>query len=317
MDVDRTKSTPVFLVGCVRSGTTLLRLLLHQNSQVAFRQESEFLVDHMADDGSFPERADLLDRLSTDREYLNSHFSIDDRLETRDAWHRCMLDWFHGQGGTVMGATVHRHFGRVLHIWPRARFIHIVRDPRDVARSCIGMGWGGNVWTTSDFWRRVEQEWSLLRAKIADESWIEMRYEALLRDPRRELRRLSEFLGVDFEEAMLAPPDSAPYEAPDPSLAEQWRRKLRPADALLVERRCHSLMESRGYEPSGPLRTWPGPWERLRLRMHSRLTMTLRWRKTLGTRLWIELAIARRFGPTEWRTSVMSRRHEVVNQLRR
>jgi hypothetical protein len=317
MGPDRLDSAPVFLVGCVRSGTTLLRLLLHQNSHIAFRNESEFLVDHLADDGTWPERRELLDRLVTDRAFGLSGFTLDEDLPIPDAWHRCLLEWFESKGGSVLGATVHRHFGRLRHIWPRARFIHIVRDPRDVARSCIGMGWGGNVWTTSAYWDRVEREWIELRNDLDDDRWIGIRYEEMLRDPKATLEKICDFLDVPFDQSMLAPPESSSYDAPDSTLAEQWRRKLSPAEALLVERRSHDLMTSLGYEPSGPLRPWPGPVEQLRLRIHNRWAMAFRWRRTLGTRLWIELAIARRLGPKRWRQSVMLRRHEAVNALRK
>src|SRR6185369_10561789 len=60
----------------------------------------------------------------------------------------------------LVGATVHRHFDRLLRIWPVARFVHLVRDGRDVARSVIEMGWAGNLWTGCDRWIDAEQLWA-------------------------------------------------------------------------------------------------------------------------------------------------------------
>jgi hypothetical protein len=62
---------------------------------------------------------------------------------------------------------VHRHYDRLLRLWPEARFIHLVRDPRDVASSCIGMGWAGNVWTGVTRWIEAERLWDEVRGDLA------------------------------------------------------------------------------------------------------------------------------------------------------
>jgi len=49
-----------------------------------------------------------------------------------------------------VGATVHRKFDKLLMIWPDAKFIHVVRDPRDVARSVVKMGRVGHVYYGAD-----------------------------------------------------------------------------------------------------------------------------------------------------------------------
>src|SRR4030095_2960604 len=66
----------------------------------------------------------------------------------------------------IHGATCHKHFDRLLRIWPRARFVHLMRDGRDVARSCIGMGWSGNVWCGAQRWIDAEELWAGLAERI-------------------------------------------------------------------------------------------------------------------------------------------------------
>src|SRR5690606_30898833 len=106
-------------------------------------------------------------------------------------------------GKSLVGATVHRHFDRLLWLWPDARFIHLVRDPRDVARSCIGMGWAGNVWTGVERWVTAEQLWDRLRHRLTEARMLEVRYEDLLAAPDRVLARTCAFVGVDYAPAML------------------------------------------------------------------------------------------------------------------
>ena len=75
-------------------------------------------------------------------------------------------------GKPIHGATCHKHFDRLLRIWPRARFVHIVRDGRDVARSCIGMGWAGNVWHGSERWIAAGPAYEGVVGRTEDSRWV-------------------------------------------------------------------------------------------------------------------------------------------------
>jgi hypothetical protein len=83
----------------------------------------------------------------------------------------------------------------ILGLWPDARFIYLLRDGRDVARSQVEFGLAGNVWAAASVWRRAERDWRLLCAKVPPQRRIELRYEELARDPERELTRICAFLG--------------------------------------------------------------------------------------------------------------------------
>ena len=89
-----------------------------------------------------------------------------------------------GRPVRVVGATVHRHVERLLFLWPAAQFIHLVRDPRDVARSRIQMGWDGNVWTAADAWIAAEAECERLRARVPADRWLALRSRTWPPSPR-------------------------------------------------------------------------------------------------------------------------------------
>jgi hypothetical protein len=84
---------------------------------------------------------------------------------------------------------------------PRARFIHILRDPRDQALS-ERVIWGKSLQRSADAWRR-RVESARLSLPARDGRYREIRYEDLVEDPRRELSRLLEDLDLDFDERML------------------------------------------------------------------------------------------------------------------
>jgi Sulfotransferase family len=242
---------PIFLVGAERSGTTVLRLMLSHHPQLAWCQEFEYAVERISDDGSCPKLDEYYDWLETNRVFRARDLAVDRSLsypQLVDSFLRQQRD---RQGKKLVGATVHRHFDRLLAIWSDARFIHLVRDGRDVARSNIGMGWAGNIWTGVERWLEAERLWERVKAKIGSERSIEIAYEDLIADPVATLTKICQLIGIPYDRAMLDYPQSTTYQAPDANLVSQWRRKLSESEIRLVESRISDLLTARGYELSG------------------------------------------------------------------
>lgn len=239
-----------FLIGAERSGTTLLRLMLDHHPEIAWCGEFEYAADQIEDGGGFPEMAGYIAWLQRDRIFRLHGWQIDRSLD-----YPHLMDSFLRQkigGKSVIGATVHRHFPRLLKIWPHARFIYLLRDGRDVAKSSITMGWGGNMWSAMDRWMTAETLWYGLRSSLPEDRWIEVRYEELIAEPVQTLTHICRFLGVNFDQAMFDyVRTTQTYDLPDPSLTRQWRRKLSPEEIRQAEARAAVLLRVRGYELSG------------------------------------------------------------------
>lgn len=302
---------PVFLVGAERSGTTLLRILLDGHPEIAFASESEFLVDAMGPDGSFPEPEAYRAFLADDRVFGLTGLRVDPTLPFPEL----ARSFFAQRAGDarVVGATVHRHFDRLLALFPRARFLHLVRDGRDVAVSVIGRRWAGNLWSASAAWREAEELWDAVAASLPPERRLELRYEALVADPRGELTRICEFLGLAFDPGMLEVEKRSRYGAPDPERASAWRRTLSPRQVRLAEARIGPLLERRGYPPSGlpPLRI--GPFRAAALRLQDRAVRFVRNAQILGWRLRIAEGLTRRLGLRRLHRRYLRRVHAVKN----
>jgi hypothetical protein len=104
------------------------------------------------------------------------------------------------------GIKIMRDIGRAdafAKLWPRAQFIHIVRDGRDVAASqLIDHGkWG------YDDVKRAAQGWVDLLKKVRKcarkASILEVRYEDLVAEPEATARRIVDFLGVSWHDNLL------------------------------------------------------------------------------------------------------------------
>lgn len=245
---------PVFLVGCVRSGTTMLRLMLSHHPAVAFHFESEFVV-HSLKAGE-PEPVGRLlrdhqDWLRADPTFQASGFVIDESLSYRELVRSFVRQKALWTGCPVVGMTVHEDFEQLPRIWPEARYIHILRDGRDVAHSAMKMGWYGNAWAATERWVRAIHCYDRLLEAVPTERILEVRFEDLVADPKGELERVCRFMGVDFDPAMLAIDQTSSYRAADSGEAANWRSHFDDRTCGLVEAEIGPLLERFGYALSG------------------------------------------------------------------
>lgn len=242
---------PIFMVGAERSGTTLLGLMLGHHGELAWGGEMQFLVDLVPSEGEYPPVDVYSEWLELDRGFRSSNLSIDPSLDLP-----VLLDSFLDQERAkarkpLVGATVHKRFDRLTQVWPDARFIHLVRDPRDVARSVIPMGWAGNTWVGVERWMEAERLWDRVRSGLSPDRYFEARFEALFENPEQFLTSLCEFLELTYDPAMLEYPADTTYELPRPEIAYSWKKKARSEEVQLVEARIGEMLTERGYSPSG------------------------------------------------------------------
>ncbi len=305
-------SSPVFLVGAERSGTTLLRLMLSGHPEIDWANEFEFVVDFVSPEGSWPDLASYHERLSTHRVFQSGPYQIDPSLSYPELVSSFLEQRITGPSTRILGATVHRHYDRLLRLWPDARFIHLCRDPRDVASSCVGMGWAGNVWTGVERWIEAERLWTAVRSALPPDRVIEQRYEALIEDAEASLQRLCRWLGVSYDPGMLEYPSSTTYSSPDPALTQQWKKKLAPREIRWVETRVGPLLGERGYSESGLAPLHVGRAMALLLRLQDRMERARFRLRIFGWRLRLEELAARISGNEAWRRNVILRMNAII-----
>lgn len=308
---------PLFLVGSERSGTTFLRLMLDHHPEIAFEKEFDFVVTKVSDAGEFPLPHDYVEWIATVR---GANYAIDRSLGYREL----VNDFLHQEqaasgGKPHVGATVHRNFDRLRFLWPDARYIHLVRDPRDVARSVLQKGWAGNIYQASEFWIQAENCWDSLVTHLRSDQAIEIHYEDLVRRNEVVLTEICRFVGVDYSEKMLDYPADAPqYPPPDPSLVAQWKTKLSKRNVALVEVRTGPLMESRGYPPSGLRLPKVGPLKHQLLLRDAQLRRLRTRLDLLGPRLVMMDVLGRRLGlgklATHAQTGINAVEQRLVDQ---
>ncbi len=209
------ESPAPFIVGVGRSGTTLLRLMLDAHPQLAIPPETQFipeLVEAAQTSGATAEV--VADVLVSHRRF--GDFGISPQ-EARDAFAAldpfdltAALRWFYltyaQRHGKERWGDKSPGYGWMMEpverALPEAHFIHLIRDGRDVALSKRAKRDDDpSAERLARHWaKRIR--WTREQGQVA-RHYMELRYEDLVAEPGRELRRICEFIELEFDVAIL------------------------------------------------------------------------------------------------------------------
>lgn len=289
----------VFLVGAGRSGTTLLYKLLCLHPDVAYISNYENRLPWFPDGlaaGAVRHRTDLKLRAwfnqrgnayFTNRPLLVKSFPTPHEGESVFA--ACGVPLFLARGTLPDDRTARRlreRFGHIRRragartflskrtannrrieylsaVFPEARFVHLVRDGREVARSLASVSWWDQhrVWwdgrTALEMqnsgeerlaicarnWVRELEEVRAQLAAVDPAQVMELRYEALLRDPVRHLENVLLFLGLERRPGFRAAISSLNLRSLPPS----WATALDQRQVDCVMRETRPLLRELGY----------------------------------------------------------------------
>lgn len=258
----------VFICGALRSGTSVTHLMLHSHPQINNPGEFDFLFDLISEAGDFPEIKRYQDWLSTHRIFESKSLTIDYGLNYAELIQSFIEQLVEAE--KVLTLNIHRNFDRISYLFPEAKFIHLIRDPRDVAKSSISMGWAGNVYYGIDHWLETEQSWQRLQKIISAEQYLEIKFEDLIFAPETMLKKLCAFMQLSYSENMLDYANKSSYSKPDPALVEQWKSKLKTKEIQCVEAKAKELMQLLGYALSGQPQITIGTIESLWLAINNK-----------------------------------------------
>jgi hypothetical protein len=148
------------------------------------------------------------------------------------------------------------HLGLISAIYPDARFVHIIRDGRDVARSLLAREWGPTtIAAAAEEWRS-----SVLAARQARpaQGYLEVRYEELLTDPESNVPEIYRHLGLETTEAIVdaalveARSTSANVDPSDPRIAAgKWRDSWSASDRREFQEVAGEMLVELGYAAHG------------------------------------------------------------------
>jgi hypothetical protein len=296
----------VFIVGCPRSGTTLLQRLLDSHPQLAITPETHWIPRWFEKNGAKGIRPDGVVTRKLVRKLLAfprfwelgiSPAEVEPLIEPRGTvpysrFVSALFDLYGEKRGKRLVGDKTPGYARnlrTLHdLWPTAKLVHLIRDGRDVCLSVLSWprarGWKAgqgaacfSIWAESPLCATaLWWDWHVRLAREAGLAfepgvYAELRYEALVADPAGECRKLCDFLGIGYDEAMLrlyenrarqgnAGDEKHPWRPITPGLRD-WRSQMPPDDVELFEAAAGELLDELSYPrakaaPSAETRTY-------------------------------------------------------------
>jgi uncharacterized membrane protein YkvA (DUF1232 family) len=254
------QTAPIVIGGCGSSGTTLVRHILNRHPAIFCGPESTLFLSRITS----PD--DLADRFGFERPEVSGwRRAARSRVEFIERFQRACL----ARSGKQLWADKTpenlRCFPQIRRRFPQAKFVHVIRDGRDVACSLRQARWmslekitGGADRASPEAFEACVRYWAervrFGRGLAGDPRYHEVRYEDLLARPQETLKALTAFLGVPWDPALLDAEDGAAERAAAPlsrASVGRWRQELSAAEAEIVQRHAGDLLIDLGYA-AGP-----------------------------------------------------------------
>jgi hypothetical protein len=287
----RARPPAPFVVGVSRSGTTLLRLMLDAHPQLAIPPETHFIPDLVKaceQEHAGPEEA--LELITTYRRWPDFGLEAEElgrRLRPIDPFGpgealRAFYGLYAERAGKPRWGDKTPHYTRrmplIEAVLPEARFVHLIRDGRDVALSLIEVHFG------PEDVREAAKRWSrwIVKARRHGQRvrhYLELRYEDLVSEPEAVLRQVCEFVDLPWDPVMLdyhqragermeesaraiarrrggeVPADMRARQhrnvrqPPQEARVGRWRREMSASDQAEFEAVAGDLLGELGYPP--------------------------------------------------------------------
>ena len=273
-------TAPFFIVGSGRSGSTLLRMMLACHSRLTIPPETWYLIPLL-------QRFNFDQRLNSDEvesavSIVTSHYRWPDmKLDAQDfrrqaarlpkPYLRDLVEVVYrshvqAEGKARWGDKTPVYIEilpQLARMYPSSKFIHLVRDGRDVAKSFQATDWIGR-WlhdNAREWIRALECHWRLVHSDFRDRI-LQVRYEDLVLETEGTLQQVCAFIGEEFEPQMLSWQQKVDEQVParerdihaklklkpDAESVARWKREMSAREMFVSEAFMGSHLTRLGYE---------------------------------------------------------------------
>lgn len=294
-----------FVVGCGRSGTTLVRAILDAHPDLAVTHESRFVPWMLANRSRFERDGGVDAGRFVDE--LFSRRNVPSRVDTWELGRDRVSAALAAREPADVPAAIrivyelyaadrgkHRYGdktpGYVLSIdaigaaFPEACFLHVVRDGRDVALALRDVDFGpADLVQAADTWRTRVLGARAAARSVGPSRYREVRYEDLVARPAEEIREICSFIELDFVPRMVEPhrrdggnddldglgrqDHHASLGRPITAGLRDWRAQMAPGDVRRYDEVAADALAEFGYEVTTPRATGPAHWAVTRARV--------------------------------------------------
>lgn len=282
-EIDIKNSSPVLIVGSPRSGTTLLQLMVNAHPNIAIYGEVHYfdqivplkklvfplqtftdidnfflLVNNIYNIQYLPNAKEFFEQV---KEKLK-----DEKKPTYEKFYLYLLrEYAQQERANIYGdktPTYIRYLQDIINLFPNAKIIHIIRDPRAVVASLLKTPFASNCVVTNALKWRIDIQSSFGTVRDSN-SYLELRYEDLILKPEIRLKKICHFIGEIYDSNMLnfyknskeyikdEPwKDNVHYPVSNTSI-NKWEKDLSQTQIFIIEKIIGSnLLSKFGYTPA-------------------------------------------------------------------
>jgi glycosyltransferase involved in cell wall biosynthesis/LPS sulfotransferase NodH len=301
---------PVFVLGCPRSGTTLLyHMLLSAGNFAVYRAESQvfnLLEPRFGDLRIARHRRKLLEAweksslfTKTGLEAREVEQAVMANCENAGDFLRIVMELMARKQGVERWAeSTPDHLlalPRIKQTIPDALIIHIIRDGRDVALSLEKQHWirpfpwdhGKELLTAATYWEWIVNQ-GRAHGRALGKDYKEVRYEDLVADPCSTLAQLGEFIGQELDYDQIQRVGIGSVRRPNSSFGGEnrsgnfhpvarWKKSLSKQQLIQVEGLIGQTLDALGYdrEATRPSDQVPAALRRMRTVYHAHFSTKL------------------------------------------
>ncbi len=283
MEADHGSKGPVFVVGIVRSGTTLMSMMLSAHPAIAMAPDMHFInswvqrhrhleLSRPADFDEFWTAFSRNERfcyLGIDADELRQYIEMNPPISFRGVYLSILKAFavsLHKKRSGEKTPFTANHLDTLFGWFPDARAIYMLRDPRAVVNSLRKIPWLADV-DVETHARSWANGVGRALANDDDQRILQVRYESLVHRPIEELERVCSFLDEEYSSVMLndrvalrgwALRNRQGWERSHLTAAlgpvydasvERWKRELAPVEVDVIEDCCGLVMQQAGYSP--------------------------------------------------------------------
>lgn len=225
----------IVIGGCARSGTTLMRRMLDGHPEICCGFESTVFLDWPLDAAKLAFYTKFYSEDETAKWFANST----NRVELIGHLRAADLS---RTGKRIWAEKTTWNVSRLDFIWthfPEARFVHMIRDGRDVVCS---MSKFPRFWFSPE---KAAERWveqvNFGRSHANDPRLVEVHYEDLAQSPEETMKKLLNALNVEWSSSVLE------VTAVHTSSVGRWRKDLSTDELTVVEPIVRSVLSELGY----------------------------------------------------------------------
>ncbi|ASF40741.1 sulfotransferase [Halobacillus halophilus] len=278
---------PIFIIGVGRSGTTLLQSILSSHKNVTFTPETHFFRFYLGSEKKYfhlnrKSKTKVIEELKEDKYFrrlgnlsdnILAEYKSSEDMSLIDIYKKVLEEYAISEGKSYVGDKDPKNI-ELLHLikqhFPEALIINMTRDPRDVIASRMKADWSKSRSVYSHLFAYKAQ--SIMSArygkKLFNSNFFNLKYENLLKDPKKYIEPICKKLGVEYDPSMLNFQSTAEKlvsseemqwkkESTGPLLKDnvgKWQGTIENYKLALIEEVLKKTFKTNNYIPSQSIR---------------------------------------------------------------